>query len=145
MNNLSIEIEFYDFAQIKVNIIKYKILTDVKKEQNSFKQLTINNQSTSITTLKKRDGERILEIYINAKIYYHWFYDKINLYNTLKWKHITHNHSIYIINKVLIPRIEYFNQFTFFEFNTLEKLILPLKRLFKYNFHIIRYFLRFKA
>jgi hypothetical protein len=51
--------------------------------------------------------------------------------NTVKYKKITHDHIIYLINKILIPRLEYVGQTHFLDERTANNLFRPIKRLFK--------------
>jgi hypothetical protein len=51
--------------------------------------------------------------------------------NAIKHKKITHDHVIYLINKVLIPRLEYIGQTHFLDERTANILFHPIKKLFK--------------
>ncbi|CAG8737518.1 15029_t:CDS:2, partial [Rhizophagus irregularis] len=63
---LDIAHSFYDMAKIKVNIDKYKILTNQKLANNiKSTQLTINGRQTDVDIVPKYKGTRILGLYIN--------------------------------------------------------------------------------
>jgi hypothetical protein len=58
---------FYNFTDIKINHEKYEILTNEKSFINKEITLRISeNKSIKIKTASKRQGKRILGVYINA-------------------------------------------------------------------------------
>lgn len=137
-SNLTTANEFYDLANIKVNVSKYKILTNCKDFQKKKVNLTINNTTHSINIGSKHASERILGIYINANNLATRTKQQIkktvnHTAHTIRRKNITHDHVSYIINKVVIPQIEYISKFTFFNLNTWEQLMAPLKKLYKHS------------
>jgi hypothetical protein len=120
-NQLHIANSFYNFTDIKINHEKYKILTNDIPFIN--KEITLHiaeDKSINIKTASKRQGKRILGVYINAvnnktptihkmkQIIY-------KFQNAVNYKKITHDHIIYLINRVLIPRLEYIGQTHFFD------------------------------
>jgi hypothetical protein len=123
-NQLQIANSFYNFTDIKINHEKYKILTNEKPFINKEITLRISeNKFIVIKTASKRQGKRILGVYINAcnnktptihkmkQIIYEFR-------NAIKYKKITHDHIIYLINRVLIPRLEYIGQTHFLDERT---------------------------
>jgi hypothetical protein len=66
-NQLEIANSFYNFTDIKINHEKYEILTNEKPFINKEIILRISaNKSINIKTASKRQGKRILGVYINA-------------------------------------------------------------------------------
>ncbi|GBC37436.2 ribonuclease H-like domain-containing protein [Rhizophagus irregularis DAOM 181602=DAOM 197198] len=136
-SNLQIANSFYDMANITINHDKYTILTNIPKFCNKELQFQVTpDKSIMIKTASRASSNRILGIYINAfnshtptlkkikKIISHFAY-------TMRFKKITHDHLIYIINKVLLPKLEYINQFTIFTRSQCDLLLAPVKKLFK--------------
>jgi hypothetical protein len=134
---LHIANSFYNFTDIKINYDKYEILTNEKPFIN--KEITLQISEHIITTIKtasKKQGKRILGVYINAfnnitptiqkmkQIIYEFR-------NAIKFKKITHDHVIYLINRVLIPRLEYIGQTHFLDERMADNLFRPIKKLFK--------------
>jgi len=54
-----------------------------------------------------------------------------NLSNLMKNKRITDKHLLYILNKLIIPRIEYWTQTTVLSKQQNEKIIKPFRKIFK--------------
>ncbi|PKK62778.1 hypothetical protein RhiirC2_786296 [Rhizophagus irregularis] len=114
--NLAIADDFYALANIKINKDKTKILTNNKAMYNNKTiSLKFGEDIVDIKVVPPNDNERILGIYINTNNKFKFTINKINRMlkytcSNLKKKRITHDHVIYIINKVLIPRIEYLCQ-----------------------------------
>ncbi|EXX72580.1 hypothetical protein RirG_067990 [Rhizophagus irregularis DAOM 197198w] len=124
-------------ANITINHDKYTILTNNPKFCNKELQFQVTpSKSITIRTAPRASSNRILGIYINAfnshtptlkkikQIVNHFAY-------TMRFKKITHDHLIYIINKVLLPKLEYINQFTIFTRSQCDSLLAPVKKLFK--------------
>jgi hypothetical protein len=127
----------YNFTDIKINHEKYEILTNEKSFINKEITLRIStNKLINIKTASKKQGKRILGVYINTcnnktptihkmkQIIYEFR-------NAIKFKKITHDHIIYLINRVLIPRLEYIGQTNFLDERTADNLFRPIKKLFK--------------
>lgn len=115
-NNLAIADDFYVLANIKINKDKTKILTN-DKQINKKQQIPLKfgEDLVNIKIVPPSDNERILGIYINTNNKFTYTINKINRMlkftcSNLRKKKITHDHIIYVINKVLIPRIEYLCQ-----------------------------------
>ena len=139
---LDIAHSFYEMAKIKVNIDKYKILTNQRLANNmKTVQLTINGQITDVEIVPKYKGTRILGIYINPLDRHHQTITKarsiiMNHVITMRQKKITHHHAMYIINKVIFPKLEYLFQHTILNYTQVQKLVAPLKKLFKKFFSL---------
>ncbi|RIA79582.1 hypothetical protein C1645_794093 [Glomus cerebriforme] len=54
----------------------------------------------------------------------------------LRKKHIIHDHASYIINKVILPKLEYMINFTFLSDSNLNHIMKPLKQLFKQKLNL---------
>ncbi|EXX58571.1 hypothetical protein RirG_196760 [Rhizophagus irregularis DAOM 197198w] len=139
---LDIAHSFYDMAKIKVNIDKYKILTNQKLTDNIRNiQLTINGRQTEVEIVPKYKGTRILGLYINPLDRHHQTLIKARSIImahviTMRNKKITHSHAIYIINRVIFPKLEYLFQHTILNYTQAQKLVVPLKKLFKKFFSL---------
>ncbi|GBC20790.1 ribonuclease H-like domain-containing protein [Rhizophagus irregularis DAOM 181602=DAOM 197198] len=116
--NLAIADDFYSLANIKINKEKTKLLTNDKTllaKDDKHIPFYFGNDLINIEIVPKNSNERILGIYVNINNSPTFTYKKIKkmlhyiCYN-LRKKKITHDHVIYIINKVLLPRIEYLTQ-----------------------------------
>lgn len=103
-------------ANIKINKDKTKILTNDKFiNKKEYIPLQFGEDLVDIKVISPSNNERILGIYINTNNKFQFTINKIKrmlkyICSNLKRKKITHDHVIYIINKVLIPRIEYLCQ-----------------------------------
>lgn len=134
---LEIAHTFYDLAKIKVNIDKYKILTNQKLPTTTRSlQLTINGQTSSVDVISKHESTRILGLYINPLDSHKQTLKKacsiiMSHVTTMKNKKITHLHAIYIINRVILPKLEYLLQHMILNYSQTQKLTVPLKKLFK--------------
>jgi hypothetical protein len=131
---LSIANKFYKIAKIQINIDKYKILTNDKSSTRNLIQLNINNiiqpHVTPINNCK-----RILGLYINIRNKSHHTIKKGKAivyahYHMLKKKKLTHDHIRYIINKIVISKLEYIFQHMIFSYNQCQQIMSPLKKLF---------------
>jgi hypothetical protein len=119
---------FYTFTDIKINHEKYEILTNEKSFIN--KEITLRISEDKLITIKtasKKQGKRILGVYINAcnnkTLTIHKMKQIIYEFrNAIKFKKITHDHVIYLINRVLIPRLEYIGQTHFLDERTANNL-----------------------
>ncbi|PKK72014.1 hypothetical protein RhiirC2_777704 [Rhizophagus irregularis] len=126
-------------ANITINHEKYTVLTNNPKLCNKDIQLAIAPGKTiTVKTASRTSSNRILGIYINAFNSHTPTLNKIkkiinNFTYTMRFKKITHDHLIYIINRVLLPKLEYINQFTIFTRSQCESLLAPIKKLFKHH------------
>ncbi|PKK75311.1 hypothetical protein RhiirC2_736906, partial [Rhizophagus irregularis] len=57
-------------------------------------------------------------------------------YNVMNNKKLTHHHIQYIINKIVIPKLEYIFQHTILNLKQCQTLMGPLKRLFKQHLNL---------
>lgn len=126
-------------ANITINHDKYTILTNNPKLCNKTIQLMVAPGKTiTVKIASQTSSNRILGIYINAFNSHTPTLNKIkeivnNFAFTMHYKKITHNHLIYLINKVLLPKLEYINQFSIFTRSQCETLLAPIKKLFKHH------------
>src|SRR5581483_10488689 len=54
-----------------------------------------------------------------------------NVVNTIKFKRLPAIHVAYIFEKILLPRQEYLSLFTVLNASTINKIMIPWKKLFK--------------
>jgi hypothetical protein len=86
-----------------------------------------DNKMIMIKTASKKQEKCILGVYINACNNITPTINKMKqiIYefnNAIKFKKITHDHVIYLINKILISRLEYIGQTHFLDEKTANKL-----------------------
>ncbi|GES75128.1 ribonuclease H-like domain-containing protein [Rhizophagus clarus] len=79
---------------------------------------------------------RILGVHFNIKNDNRYLISKIktevdHLTNLMYKKKITDKHILYIFNRIIIPRIEYWSQVTVLSKKDTENLIIPFRRIFK--------------
>ncbi|GET03452.1 RNA-directed DNA polymerase from mobile element jockey-like [Rhizophagus clarus] len=106
-------------------------------------ELTLGSELTKVKINKKKEGVRILGVYIDAFNSPFPTLKKLRqtvvlFANTLRRKKLTHNHIIYITNKVLMPILEYRNQFQVFMIEQCNFIMAPIKKLFKQSLHLPR-------
>lgn len=114
-NNLNIANEFYQMANIVINVDKYEIISN----NSNLPAITmmINQVPLTIPVFSsKKLSSQILGLYINGHNSVKPTMDKIRnhigtICRCLRNKIITHDHVIYIISKILFPKIEYILQF----------------------------------
>ncbi|GBC09874.1 hypothetical protein RclHR1_09180008 [Rhizophagus clarus] len=138
---LEISNEFYELANIQINKDKYRLLTNNKLYVGKEIELTLGSELTKVKINKKKEGVRILGVYIDAFNSPSPTLKKLRqtvvlFANTLRRKKLTHNHIIYITNKVLMPILEYRNQFQVFTIKQCNFIMAPIKKLFKQSLHL---------
>ncbi|CAB5192257.1 unnamed protein product [Rhizophagus irregularis] len=145
-NNLRIAHNFYQLANIHINKDKTLILA------NKFARKNLPLMSTSdlshieiefgtkirVPLASKNQGVRILGVYFNADDGHQTSIKKI--YNTINYvtvlirkKKLTHDHVIYVINKVIIPRIEYISQHFILSPHQCNKINITLRSTLKHS------------
>ncbi|GBC07807.1 hypothetical protein RclHR1_00770020 [Rhizophagus clarus] len=140
---LEISNNFYELANIQINKDKYRLLTNNKLYVSKEIELTLGSALTKVKINKKKEGVRILGVYIDAfnspSPTLKKLCQMVALFsNTLRRKKLTHNHIIYITNKVLMPILEYRNQFQVFTIEQCNFVMAPIKKLFKQSLHLPR-------
>ncbi|GES81653.1 RNA-directed DNA polymerase from mobile element jockey-like [Rhizophagus clarus] len=140
---LEISNDFYELANIQINKDKYRLLTNNKLYVGKEIELTLGSELTKVKINKKKEGVRILGVYIDAFNSPSPTLKKLRqtvalFSNTLRRKKLTHNHIIYITNKVLMPILEYRNQFQVFTIEQCNFVMAPIKKLFKQSLHLPR-------
>jgi hypothetical protein len=147
--NLEIADSFYQLANIKINKDKTVILSNDKKERSDLINISFGNDSINVKLQPMSKGTRILGVYLHADGSNSTTLSKINSmvnYTSflIRRKKLTHDHVIYVINKVIIPQIEYLSQHIFLPASYCAKLNSRLRSLFKNSLHttlIIRSFI----
>jgi hypothetical protein len=139
---LSIANEFYNIAKIQINVDKYKILTNDKQTLRNLISFNINNKIIQPQVTPINNCERILRLYINIRNKPQHTIKKGKAivqshYYMLKKKKLTHDHIRYIINKIIIPKLEYIFQHTILSYTQCQQIMAPLKKLFKHHIHLL--------
>jgi ribonuclease HI len=135
--HLAIADDFYALANIKINKLKTKLLTNDKNilADNQL-LLAYGNDLISTTVVPKNKSERILGIYVSISNNATFTVKKIKkmlhfICSNLRRKKITHDHVMYVINKVLLPRIEYLCQHFFILPHTCNEFNRILRSVYK--------------
>lgn len=118
-DNLKIADNFYSLANIKINKHKTTLLTnnwDIAKLTSL--PFDFGNKSININIVPINKDSHILGVYLNANDNNKPTINKVSnmvryVIHLITKKKVTHDHIIYIINKVIIPRIEYLTQHMF--------------------------------
>jgi hypothetical protein len=134
---LKIADDFYQLANILINKTKTKLLTNNSDIlSNNTYPLQYSNTPMQTTVIPKNQHERILGIYISINNNHKFTFDKVlqmtsYLYTLMRKKKITHDHTLYIINKVIIPRIEYLTQHIYIPLHISNFINRKLRSLYK--------------
>ncbi|CAB4426586.1 unnamed protein product [Rhizophagus irregularis] len=144
IENLKIAHNFYQLANIHINKEKTIILA------NKYAKKVIRNGAATIPThidiefgstikvplLANYKAARILGVYFNPDDHHKTSMKKI--FNTINYitmlirkKKLTHDHVIYVINKVIIPRIEYLSQHFILSIHQCNKINISLRSVVK--------------
>ena len=113
--SLEIADDFYHLSNICINKDKTIILTNDKDFQDQDIDIQFGQDKVKVHAVSKLSNERILGIYINSDNNKKFTINKISrcinyTIFLLKKKKISHDMCAYVINKVIIPRIEYWAQ-----------------------------------
>ncbi|PKK59981.1 hypothetical protein RhiirC2_794015 [Rhizophagus irregularis] len=145
VSNLKIADSFYQLANIHINKEKTMILA------NKYAKKIINNNSVApidhidlefgstiikVPILAKYKAARILGVHLNPDDCHNTSTKKIfNMINyvimLIRKKKLTHDHVIYVINRVIIPRIEYLSQHFMLSINQCNKINISLRSTIK--------------
>src|SRR5581483_9499248 len=104
-----------------------------KSYDDSIIQESINGQLCTIKiSSNKTSSSRILGGYFNTHDSVSYIILKLKnitsfTCNLIRRKHITHDHVIYIINKVILPKLEYISQTTFLTEAICDRILSLLK------------------
>ena len=104
--------EFFKINDIEVNTNKTKVITINATAENRRKSLTFGDQNAKLKILKANEGTRILGVWFSedGRLATHKakLQEKVdNTVDTIKGKRITDKQAAYIIQRVLIPALEY--------------------------------------
>ena len=134
---LSIADEFNKLNNIKVNYDKFALATNTKiREENNTVTLRINDKKQSITPVKTNESVRILGVWVNLDMKPNFVFnqclDIVQSYNKIiKKKQVIDSQMKYIINHVIIPRIEYKAQLNIFNEVQINKINSQIRSMFK--------------
>jgi ribonuclease HI/exonuclease III len=134
---LKIADDFYQLANILINKTKTKLLTnDPNILKHDSYPLQYGNIPIQTTIIPKNKHERILGIYVSINNNHNFTYNKIlrmtsYLCTLMNKKKITHDHTLYVINRVIIPRIEYLTQHIYIPLRIANLINRKLRSLYK--------------
>jgi hypothetical protein len=139
MRIIVISNEFFNLNNIKINGKKLELIvfnTSVPKEE---KFVIIRQDQSIVRAVNSRKPVRYLEVYFTVrqdnKHNINIVHQEISsLIHTLKTKHMTTAHIVYINNKILIPRLEYKLITSLLSEHTANKLYTPMLCLIKHKF-----------
>lgn len=148
-NNLMIANNFYELANIHINKDKSFILVNRYARKSSSRIIAANppyidinfRSKIKVPVLNRNQSTRILGVYFNADDGRQTSIKKIfNMINyvtmLIRKKKLTHDHVIYVINRVIIPRIEYISQNFILTPNQCNKINISLQSTFKHSLNL---------
>ncbi|GBB83193.1 hypothetical protein RclHR1_00010075 [Rhizophagus clarus] len=134
---------FYRLNDIQINKEKSELMMRAKKRRQRY----FHNYNDKILIQFGRDHihikarhpyepTRILGVHFNIENDNRYLISKIktevdHLTNLMYKKKITDKHILYILNRIIISRIEYWSQITVLSKKDTENLIIPFRRMFK--------------
>ena len=134
--SLSIADDFYQLANICINKDKTILITNNPDLQDKKISILFGNEPIEVQSVSKFSNERILGIYINADCNKKYTINKITkcinyTLFLLRKKKISHDMCTYVINRVIIPRIEYWSQHIAIPETTCKKWDIKIRSLYK--------------
>src|SRR5581483_2303643 len=133
---LDIADDFYNMSNTCINKDKTVILTNVKNLQDQTLPIKFGSDNINVKVVAGHSNERILGIYINSDNNRKFTINKITkcinyTIFLLKKKKISHDMCSYVINRVIIPRIEYWAQHIPISETTCNKWDAKIRSLYK--------------
>ncbi|CAB4435335.1 unnamed protein product [Rhizophagus irregularis] len=149
IENLKIAHNFYQLANIHINKEKTVLLA------NKYAKKIIRNGAATtpshidiefgsiikVPLLENFKAARILGVHLNPDDHHKTSIKKI--FNTINYvtmlirkKKLTHDHVIYVINKVIIPRIEYLSQHFMLSIHQCNKINISLRSVVKHSLNL---------
>ena len=127
--------QFYNMCDISINPNKTEVIHINSKSDPSI-HLKYKNDDQNLKILEPTESTKYLGIHISANGKFHTQQAKIkievdNLTKLLTKKFITEKQSIYIINRVLFPAIEYRSQLFVLSDTFCENIMRKIKKLVK--------------
>ncbi|GES89606.1 Down syndrome cell adhesion molecule-like protein Dscam2 [Rhizophagus clarus] len=131
--------EFFDINDIKINGEKSKIIVVNPEDINENERfLEIGKNKDKVFANKGSDPIRILGVWFKAdkgdKHIESLVKKEIStILGAIRRKHITHAQAIYIVNAVLLPRLEYRLKTTIWEEKKYEEIFRPVMKVIKHK------------
>ncbi|GES99352.1 hypothetical protein GLOIN_2v1777499 [Rhizophagus clarus] len=134
---------FYRLNDIQINKDKSELMMRAKKRRHRYSHnyndkilIQFGRDHINIKAKHPCEPTRILGVHFNIENDNRYLISKIktevdHLTNLMYKKKITDKHILYIFNRIIIPRIEYWSQVTVLSKKDTENLIIPFRRMFK--------------
>src|SRR5271170_2314708 len=132
---------FYKANDSQINRKKSVLLTINASKENTSNIVLIGPNKEPLDKMKEDEFTRYLSVWIGEKDHKKFTFELLQRENfqitqTLKHKKTTDNQVLYILNRVLIPRLEYRAQHCFFTEKKCKKLTVGYMRSFKNSINI---------
>ncbi|GBC00137.1 hypothetical protein RclHR1_03760001 [Rhizophagus clarus] len=140
---LSIADSFYRLNDIQINKEKSELMMRTKMYKRRYSHIYNNKiniqfgrESISIKAKHPHEPTRILGVYFNIENDEQFLISKVkaeidHLTNLMWKKKITDKHILYIFNRIIIPRVEYWSQVFVLSPDLIHRLFVPFRRMFK--------------
>ena len=133
--------EFYELNDIQTNPKKSELLVINRKKETERPKLVIGKERIEIPIKKEEEAARFLGVWISAKNQGKSTTNRVrrdihSFINMVNHKWISTGQIKYLINKVLIPRLEYRLMITALKNKVCEKLFRPVVQLAKRKFQL---------
>jgi hypothetical protein len=142
-NMLYIADTFYRLNDIQINKDKSELIMRAKKKGQKYSHIynekiliKFGNEEIHIKAKHPHEPLRILGVHFNIEHDEKYLLSKIkteidHLTNLMFKKKITDKHILYIFNRLIVPRVEYWSQVLVLTKKQTEQLIIPFRRMFK--------------
>ncbi|GBC40443.2 RNA-directed DNA polymerase from mobile element jockey-like [Rhizophagus irregularis DAOM 181602=DAOM 197198] len=134
---------FYRLNDIQINKEKSELMMRTTTEKRRYSHnyndkilIKFGREEINIKAKHPHKPMCILEVYFNIKHDGNYLMFKIkneidHLVNLMYKKKITDKHILYIFNRIIVPRVEYWSQVMALSKTQTEALIIPFRRMFK--------------
>ncbi|CAB4420682.1 unnamed protein product [Rhizophagus irregularis] len=134
---------FYRLNDIQINKEKSELMmrttTEKRKYSHNYNDkilIKFGREEINIKAKHPHEPMRILGVYFNIEHDGNYLMFKIkneidHLVNLMYKKKITDKHILYIFNRIIVPRVEYWSQVMALSKTQTEALIIPFRRMFK--------------
>ncbi|GET54107.1 hypothetical protein GLOIN_2v708233 [Rhizophagus irregularis DAOM 181602=DAOM 197198] len=134
---------FYRLNDIQINKEKSELMmrttTEKRKYSHNYNDkilIKFSREEINIKAKHPHEPMRILGVYFNIEHDGNYLMFKIkneidHLVNLMYKKKITDKHILYIFNRIIVPRVEYWSQVMALSKTQTESLIIPFRRMFK--------------
>ncbi|CAB4415700.1 unnamed protein product [Rhizophagus irregularis] len=134
---------FYRLNDIQINKEKSELMMRTTTEKHKYSHnyndkilIKFGREEINIKAKHPHEPMRILGVYFNIEHDGNYLMFKIkneidHLVNLMYKKKITDKHILYIFNRIIVPRVEYWSQVMALSKTQTEALIIPFRRMFK--------------